>query len=280
MKEIGTQVITDTVKRLYMEASFNVREDFLEAMRWGLEIEESPVGKEVLRDLIRNYELAAERQVPMCQDTGTPVVSVEIGQEVHVVGGGLTDAINEGVRRATKAGYLRASIVGDPLERKNTGDNTPAPIHYDVIPGDEFRIWVGPKGGGSENMGVVKMMKPADGVEGIKQFVWDAIRAAGPNPCPPILVGVGIGGTADQAAWMSKKALYRPIGPENPKPHLAKLEDELVEIANSTGVGPGGFGGRFTAVAVHVETAPCHIASMPVAITILCNAARFACAEL
>jgi fumarate hydratase subunit alpha len=280
MREIATELITDTVARLYKEASFDVRPDFLAAMKQGLAIEESPVGKEVLKDLIRNFELASERQAPMCQDTGTPVIGVEIGQEVHISGGGLTDAINEGVRRATKEGYLRASLVEDPLERKNTGDNTPAPIHYEIVPGDRLSIWVGPKGGGSENMTTVKMLKPADGVDGIKKLLWDAVRSAGSNPCPPILIGVGIGGTADQAAWISKKALYRKLGSGNPKPHLAKLEEELLEIANATGVGPGGFGGRFTAAAVHVEVAPCHIASMPVAIAILCNAARFARAEL
>jgi fumarate hydratase subunit alpha len=276
MREIATALITDTVARLYMEASFHVRRDFLDAVKQGVDTEESPIGKEVLRELIRNYELAGTQEMPVCQDTGTPVLAVEVGQEVHIRGGGLTDAINEGVRRATKEGYLRASLVGDPLERKNTGDNTPAPIHYDIVPGDHLRIWIGPKGGGSENMGAVKLMKPADGVEGIKQFVWDTVRAAGPNPCPPLIVGVGIGGTMDQSAWNSKRAVYRFLGSTNPKPHLAQLEEELLTIVNGTGVGPAGFGGTFTAAAVHIETAPCHIASMPVAITLLCNAARYA----
>ena len=276
MREIAAARVTETVAQLYKDASFHVRRDFLEAMKRGVEIEESPVGKDVLRELIRNYELADTQEVPMCQDTGTPVLGVDLGQDAHIIGGDLTDAINEGVRRATREGYLRASLVGDPLERKNTGDNTPAPVHYDIVPGDQVRIWIAPKGGGSENMGAVKLMKPADGVEGIKQFVWDTVRAAGPNPCPPLIVGVGIGGTMDQAAWNSKRAVYRLLGSKNPKPHLAQLEAELLGIVNGTGVGPAGFGGTFTTAGVHIETAPCHIASMPVAITLLCNAARYA----
>jgi fumarate hydratase subunit alpha len=273
VREVDARTITDTVRKIHLEASFNAPEDFLAAMKEGLSKERSPVGKKVLEELLANYDLAAREQAPMCQDTGTPLVFVEIGQDVHVKGG-LTDAINEGVRQATKEGYLRASIVRNPFKRDNTGDNTPAPIHYDIVPGDKIHVMIAPKGGGSENMGAVKLMKPADGVAGVKKFVWDTVRAAGPNPCPPILVGVAVGGTMDQAALASKRALFRPIGEHNPDPELAKLEEELLEIVNATGVGPGGMGGTFTAAAVNVEALPCHIASMPAAVSILCNACR------
>lgn len=273
MREVDAKSITETVKRIHLEASFNAPEDFLQAIREGLAKERSPVGKKVLEELISNYELAAREQAPMCQDTGTPLVFVEIGQDVHV-NGGLTDSINEGVRQATKEGYLRASIVRNPFKRDNTGDNTPAPIHYDIVPGDKIHIMIAPKGGGSENMGAVKLMKPAEGIEGVKKFVWDTVRAAGSNPCPPIIVGVAIGGTMDQAALASKRALFRPMGQHNPDPELAKLEEDLLQIVNATGVGPGGMGGTFTAAAVNVEILPCHIASMPAAASILCNACR------
>jgi fumarate hydratase subunit alpha len=210
----------------------------------------------------------------MCQDTGFAVVFVELGQDVHIVGGSMNDAINAGVAKGYTEGYLRKSILNHPLERKNTGDNTPAVIYVDVVPGDKLKITVAPKGGGSENMSGVRMLKPSEGVEGVKRFVVDLVKAGGSNPCPPIIVGVGIGGTMDKAAQLAKKSLLRPIGEHNPNPPDALLEEELLKLVNDTGVGPGGLGGRITALAVNVETYPCHIASLPVAVNIQCHATR------
>ena len=227
-----------------------------------------------------NAEVARSEAVPMCQDTGYTVVFLELGQDVHIVGGGLEDAVNEGVRRGYKEGYLRKSIVGHPLERKNTGDNTPAVIHTRIVPGDKLRIIVAPKGGGSENMSAIKMFKPAEGVEGVKKFVVETVQAAGPNPCPPIVVGVGIGGTFEKAALLAKEALLREVGEPSPRPEIAVLEQELLELVNKLGIGPQGLGGSTTALGVHVEIYPAHIASLPVAVNINCHATRHKEAEL
>lgn len=274
MREISVYTITDAVARLCMEANYFLPEDVVTAFERGVKAEESPAGKDVLEQLIENAKIAAEEEVPLCQDTGFAVVFVEMGRNAHIVDGELQEAILEGVRRGYRDGYLRKSIVAHPLQRANTGDNTPAVIHTEIVSGDHLRIVVAPKGGGSENMSAVKMLKPADGVEGVKQFVVETVRAAGPNPCPPLVIGVGIGGTMEKAAILAKKALLRPIGTASAKQYDAELEKELLKMVNNTGVGPGGFGGRVTALAVNVETFPAHIASLPVAVNIQCHAAR------
>mgnify|MGYP000864552413 FL=1 len=256
------------------EANFNLGNDVMEAFKKFQETETSLTGKEILQILIKNAEIAQEEQAPMCQDTGFAVVFVELGQDVRIEGGNLEDAINEGVRQGYVEGYLRKSIVGHPLERKNTGDNTPAVIHTKIVPGDKLRIIVAPKGGGSENMSAIKMLRPADGVEGVKKFVVDTVKAAGPNPCPPVVVGVGIGGTFEKAALLAKEALLREIGSKSKYPDIAKLEEELLEEINKTGIGPQGLGGRTTALAVHIEIFAAHIASLPVAVNLNCHAAR------
>ncbi len=232
------------------------------------------MGREVLDQLVQNAEIARRERMPICQDTGATVVLVEIGQDVHIVGGDLTEAINEGVRRGYEDGYLRKSIVAHPLERKNTGDNTPAMIRYEIVPGESVRIVVAPKGGGSENMSAFKMLTPAEGEAGVKEFVVETVRRAGPNPCPPVVVGVGVGGTFDVCCWLAKKALLRPLGQPNADPTFARLERELLEQINNLGIGPSGLGGRTTALAVHIEWFPCHITSLPVAVNLNCHAAR------
>lgn len=274
MREIEASKITDAVADLCIQANYELGDDVYQALKKGTETEESPAGRGVFCQLVENADIARNEQVPMCQDTGFTVVFVELGQDVHIVGGGLNDAINAGVAKGYAEGYLRKSIVAHPLDRKNTGDNTPAVIYVDVVPGDKLKIIIEPKGGGSENMSGVKMLKPSDGVEGVKKFVVDLVKAAGSNPCPPIIVGVGIGGTMDKAAVLAKKSLLRTIGEHNPNPADAELEKELLRLVNDTGVGPGGLGGRITALAVNVETFPCHIASLPVAVNIQCHAAR------
>lgn len=274
MRDVRTSKITDAIADLCMRACYELGDDIYRAIKDAIEAEVSPAGKDVLRQLVENADIARSEQSPMCQDTGFAVVFVELGQEVHVTGGGLNDAINAGVARGYSEGYLRKSIVGHPLDRKNTGDNTPAVIYVDVVPGDRLKITVVPKGGGSENMSGVKMLTPADGMEGIKKLVVDLVKSAGSNSCPPMIIGVGIGGTMDKAALIAKKALLRPIGQHNPNPSEAKLEAELLKLVNDTGVGPGGLGGRITALAVNIETFPCHIASLPVAVNIQCHAAR------
>jgi len=257
-----------------MSANYELPEDVARALQDGLAREESPTGKDVFGQLIENAQIAREESVPICQDTGFAVIFVRMGQEVHITGGSLADAINEGVRRGYSEGYLRKSIVAHPLERVNTGDNTPAVIHTEIVPGDELRILVAPKGGGSENMSGVRMLKPSDGVQGVKKFVVELVKAAGSNPCPPIIVGVGIGGTMEMAAIMAKRAVLREIGKRSDKPYDAALEEELLKLVNDTGVGPAGLGGRITALAVNVESYPAHIASLPVAVNIQCHAAR------
>ncbi len=275
MKEIHTDQVVETVARLCIESNYYLGEDVLAALRRYREAEISPVGREVLDQILENAEIARNEQMPLCQDCGLTVVFVELGQDVHIVGGSLNEAIAEGVRRGYKEGYLRKSIVEHPFSsRINTRDNTPPVIHTTVVPGDELKIIVAPKGGGSENMSRLAMLKPADGREGVVNFVVEAVRRAGANPCPPIIVGVGIGGSAEKAMWLAKHSLLREVGQPNPDPEVAELEAELLDRINRIGIGPQGLGGLTTALAVHVETFPCHIASLPVAVNIQCHSAR------
>ncbi|MFV9511189.1 fumarate hydratase [Tepidibacillus sp. LV47] len=274
MREIHVDQIIDAVAQMVQEANYDLGRDVENAIRSALSTEESQTGKDVLNQLLQNYDIARTERVPICQDTGFAVFIVELGQDVHIVGGNLNDAINEGVRRGYRDGYLRKSIVGHPLERKNTGDNTPAVIHVEIVDGDQIKIHMAAKGGGSENMSFVKMMKPSDGVEGVKEFIIDCVRQAGPNPCPPIVVGVGIGGTFEKAAYLAKKSLFREVGKRSHLEDIARLEEELLEKINKLGIGPQGLGGRTTALDVHIEIYPAHIASLPVAVNINCHASR------
>jgi fumarate hydratase subunit alpha len=280
MREIETSRIAEEVARLCMEANFELEDDVQKALEKAYETEESPAGKEVLRQIIENSGIARSERIPMCQDTGLAVIFVEIGQDVHITGGDFEGAINEGVAKGYTEGYLRKSALADPVRGGNTGDNTPAVIHTTIVPGDTLKLWVVPKGGGSENMSRIAMMKPADGVEGIKKFVVENVKAASGNPCPPIIVGVGIGGTFERCAQLAKRALLREIGSTHPDEFYAALEAELLEMVNDTGVGPMGLGGRTTALAVHIEVAPRHIASFPVSMNINCHAARHKYIEL
>jgi len=273
MREIPVSEVTETVARLCIEANTDLGTDVEEAFRRMKETEESPTGKEVLDLLLENARIAREERMPICQDTGLAVVFLDVGQDVHFTGGSLEDAIHEGVRQGYEKGYLRKSTC-HPFTRKNLGDNTPAIIHTRIVPGDRVRIIVEPKGGGSENMSRVVMLAPAEGIEGIKAYILQRVRESGSNPCPPIVVGVGIGGTFERAAFLAKKATLRPIGTKNPDPELDALERELLEKINRIGIGPGGLGGRTTALAVHIEMMPCHIASLPLAVNIQCHAGR------
>jgi len=273
MREINTSQITTALRDLCIKANTHLGEDVLAAFRKAIELEVSPTGKDILEKLVENARIAREEEIPICQDTGFAVVFVELGQEVHLVGGDLKEAVNEGVRQGYQEGYLRKSIC-HPFTRKNTGDNTPAVIHIDIVPGDRVRLIVAPKGGGSENMSRVTMLTPAVGMEGVKDFVVQRVRESGANPCPPTIVGVGIGGTFETAALLAKKALLRPLGSQNPNTELASLEDELYEKINALGIGPQGLGGRITSLAVHVAMMESHIASLPVAVNIQCHAAR------
>ena len=274
MREIDVTQITAAIAKMCLDANFNLGEDVLTSIQGALQAEPSPTGRNALEQVLVNAEIARDEQVPMCQDTGSAVVFVELGQDVHLVGGDLYVAINEGVRQGYVDGYLRKSIVADPLNRVNTKDNTPAIIHLELVPGDRVKLVVAPKGGGSENMSAVKMLKPADGVKGVADFVVDTISKAGSNPCPPVVVGVGIGGTFEKVAYLAKKALLRKIGVPNADPFYADLERDLLEKINKLGIGPQGYGGRTTALAVHIETYPAHIASLPAAVNINCHAAR------
>lgn len=274
MREIDVKTITAAVRDLCIKANIYLGEDVKEAFFKAKEREASPIGREVLQQLIQNAEIAEKEGMPICQDTGMTVVFVELGQNAALCGGNITEAIHEGVRQGYREGYLRKSVVEDPLLRKNTGDNTPAVIYYDIVPGDQIKITVAPKGFGSENMSRIKMLKPSDGVRGVIDFVVDTVSEAGSNPCPPIVVGVGIGGTMDKAALMAKKALTRKIGSQHSVEHLRKLEETLLEKINGLGIGPQGLGGSTTALAVHVETFPTHIAGLPVAVNINCHATR------
>jgi fumarate hydratase subunit alpha len=274
MREIQASDITETVSRLCKEANFMLGEDVYAAIESGIAREESPIGREILGELLENAQIARTERVPMCQDTGFAVVFLEIGQDVHIAGGYLEDAVNAGVAQGYDEGFLRKSIVRHPLDRVNTGDNTPAVIHTRVVPGEKIRIVVAPKGGGSENMSAVRMLKPSDGMDGVADFVLETVKKAGPNPCPPIIVGVGMGGTMEIAAFLAKKSLLREVGSRNRNPEDAELESKLLHMINKTGIGPAGLGGRVTALAVNIEAYPCHIASLPVAVNIQCHAAR------
>ncbi len=280
MREISSDIITQTIAQMCIEANHHLTPDMEAALINAGESEISPLGKQVLSQLRENLKIADEDMIPICQDTGMAVVFVEMGQEVHITGASLSDAINEGVRKGYTEGYLRKSVVGDPLERVNTGDNTPAVIHYDIVPGDSFKLTVAPKGFGSENMSRVFMLKPAEGIEGVKNAVLTAVNDAGPNACPPMVVGVGIGGTFEKAAIMAKRALLRPAGEHSEIPYVSNLEKELLEKINKSGIGPGGLGGRMTALAVNILTYPTHIAGLPVAINICCHVNRHSVREL
>ena len=274
MRELDVSVLRDTVARLCIEANTCLPEDVKRAIRDFQEKEEWAIARGVLDKIVENFHIAEEENVPICQDTGMACIFLEVGQEVHFVGGNLYDAVNEGVRRGYTEGYLRKSVVADPIRRGNTGDNTPAMIHTDIVPGDRVKITVGPKGFGSENMSAIKMLKPSDGLEGVKKFILDTVEAAGPNPCPPMVVGVGIGGTFEKAAFLAKKALMRPLDVRNPDPYYAELEAELLERINALGIGPQGFGGLTTALGLNIEVLPTHIAGLPCAVNIGCHATR------
>jgi len=275
MREIDASEITRTVARLFIEANYSLTPDVLEAIKRAVRTEESPVAREVLEQIIKNSGIAAEGQIPLCQDCGAAVVFLELGQEVHVVGGDLNMAINNGVKAAYDEGYLRKSMVNKPFSaRINTRNNTPAIIYTDIVAGDKIKITVAPKGGGAENMSRLRMLNPADSRQGIVDLVVKVVDEAGSNPCPPIIVGVGIGGTAEQTMLLAKKSLLRKVGQHNPDPEYAELEKELLEKINGLGIGPMGYGGRTTALAVNVEVFPAHLASMPVAVNFNCHSSR------
>ena len=273
MREISAQKVTEVVRKLCINANCYLPQDVKTRIEDCHAAEPWPQAKEILERIIENYQLAADGDRPICQDTGLACVFVKMGQEVHV-DGDLTEAIHEGVRQGYTDGYLRKSVVRDPLDRVNTGDNTPAMIYYDIVPGDKLEITVAPKGAGSENMSQIKMLKPSDGLQGVKDFVLWAVENAGPNPCPPIVVGVGVGGTFDKAAFLAKKALTRDLDQHNPDPFWADLEKELLEKINELGIGPQGLGGKTTALSVNIEQMPTHIAALPVAVNINCHVAR------
>lgn len=274
MRTIDVSEITENIKEMCMEANHHLSKDMDVAMKKAAETEESPLGKQILLQLQENLQIAAEDRIPICQDTGMAVIFIEIGQDVHFVGGILEDAINEGVRQGYKEGYLRKSVVGDPIIRENTKDNTPAIVHYSIVKGDKVKIKVAPKGFGSENMSRVFMLKPADGIEGVKNAILTAVRDAGPNACPPMVVGVGIGGTFEKCALMAKEALTREAGTHSDIPWAKELEEEMLDKINKLGIGPGGLGGTTTALAVNVNTYPTHIAGLPVGINICCHVNR------
>lgn len=276
MKEINTDKITKAVKKLCIDANYYLSDDIKDRLKEAEEKETWPAAKDILNKIMINSHIAESEKMPMCQDTGMTCVFAQIGQDVHITGGSIEDAINEGVRQGYTEGYLRKSVVKDPLDRVNTNDNTPAIIYYNIVPGDKLKITVAPKGFGSENMSQIKMLKPADGLQGVKDFIIKVVKEAGPNPCPPMVIGVGIGGTFDKAANLAKKALIRPTAKRNSNPYYAALEKELLEKINSLGIGPQGFGGRTTALAVNIETYPTHIAGLPVAVNINCHATRHA----
>ena len=274
MREIHISEIISTVRDLCIESNYYLSSDVKESLCKAKEDETWPLAENVLDQLILNSNIAKKEDMPICQDTGMACVFVEIGQEVHIVGGLLQDAINEGVRRGYDEGFLRKSVVKDPIDRVNTKDNTPAIIYYDIVSGDKIKITVAPKGFGSENMSRIKMLKPSDGLQGVKDFIIETVKLAGPNPCPPIVVGVGIGGTFDKAAYLAKKALIRPLNKRNDEKFYSDLEEELLETINKLGIGPQGFGGKTTALGLNIETYPTHIAGLPVAVNINCHATR------
>lgn len=276
MRTIKVAEITRNIREMCIEANHFLSKDMEQAMKRAAEEEKAPLGRQILSQLQDNLKIAGEDMIPICQDTGMTVVFLEVGQEVHFEGGGVTDAINEGVRQGYVEGYLRKSVVKDPLIRENTKDNTPAVIHYDVVPGDQVKITVAPKGFGSENMSRVFMLKPADGIEGVKQAILTAVKDAGPNACPPMVVGVGIGGTFEKCALMAKHALTRSMEERSEIPYIRELEEEMLLRINQSGIGPGGLGGTTTALAVNIETYPTHIAGLPVAVNICCHVNRHA----
>lgn len=281
IRQIKAETVTETVKQLFIDCNYFIGKDIMTALEKARENEKSKVGKSVLTQIIENDKLAAKEEVPLCQDTGMAILFVEYGDKVVIEDGSFEDAVNEGVRQAYKDGYLRKSVVNDPVfDRLNTKDNTPAIIHTRIVKGDKIKITAGGKGFGSENMSAIKMLTPSYGIEGVKKFILDTVRTAGPNPCPPIVVGVGIGGTFERCAQLAKKATFRAIDTHNADERYAKLEDELLESINKMGFGPAGLGGTTTAIGVNIETSPTHIAGMPVAVNICCHAARHASAEI
>lgn len=280
MRTIEVAEITRNIKEMCIEANHFLSQDMDEAMKRAAEEEKAPLGRQILGQLQDNLKIAGEDMIPICQDTGMTVVFLEVGQEVHFEGGNLAEAVNEGVRQGYVEGYLRKSVVKDPLIRENTKDNTPAVIHYDIVPGDHLKITVAPKGFGSENMSRVFMLKPADGIEGVKQAIMTAVKDAGPNACPPMVVGVGIGGTFEKCALMAKRALTRSLDEHSSVPYVRDLEEEMLEQINKTGIGPGGLGGTTTALAVNIDTYPTHIAGLPVAVNICCHVNRHVIREL
>ena len=280
MREIDVGIVRRTVARLCIEANTVLPEDVRTALAAAAETEESPYGRAVLAELVENADLARRTGMAMCQDTGMAVVFLTVGQDVRFTGGSLAEAVDAGVADGYREGFLRASVVSDPLLRQNTGDNTPAVLHVEIVPGDGAEIVVAPKGFGSENMSALRLFSPSEGVEGVKRFVLDTVSAAGPNPCPPVVIGVGLGGTMEKAALLAKRALLQPVGSRNPAPHLAALEAELLEAVNRLGIGPAGLGGRTTALALRIESYPTHIASLPGAVNMGCHATRHAAATL
>ena len=276
MRTVNVDKVTEAVREMCINANYFLSPDMQKKLKEAAEQEESPLGKQILCQLQENLQIAGEDQIPICQDTGMAVIFLEIGQEVYFEGGDLTEAVNEGVRRGYAEGYLRKSVVGDPLIRENTKDNTPAVIHYEIVPGDQVKITVAPKGFGSENMSRIFMLKPADGPEGVKEAILSAVREAGPNACPPVIVGVGIGGTFEKSALMAKKALTRPADQRAEIPWIRDMEEELLKKINGLGIGPGGLGGRVTALAVNINTYATHIAGLPVAVNMCCHVNRHA----
>ena len=274
MREVNVSIITDNIKEMCIEANHFLTDDMKNVFENAVKNEESALGKQVLGQLEENLKVAGEDMIPICQDTGMAVVFINVGQDVHLTGGDITDAINEGVRRGYVEGYLRKSVVKDPIYRENTKDNTPAVIHFNIVPGDKVDITVAPKGFGSENMSRVFMLKPADGIEGVKEAILTAVKDAGPNACPPMVVGVGIGGTFEKCAYLAKKALTRDLNEESPVDYVRNLEKEMLEKINKLGIGPGGLGGTQTALAINIETYPTHIAGLPIAVNICCHVNR------
>ncbi len=280
MREISVNELSLVIERLCIEANTYLPEDVKCAIHTCRACEDSTIAQGVLDNIIENYEIADRENVPICQDTGMACVFLEIGQDVHLVDGDLAAAVDEGVRRGYEKGYLRKSVVGDPVRRGNTGDNTPAMLYTEIVPGDKIHVTIAPKGFGSENMSAIRMFKPSAGIEGIKDFILETVEAAGPNPCPPMVIGVGIGGTFDKAALLAKKALLRPLNTSHPDPYYADLEKEMLEKVNQLGIGPQGFGGKTTALGLNIETLPTHIAGMPCAININCHVTRHKSAEI
>lgn len=274
MRTINAEEITKNIKEMCMQVNIDLSDDVKEAVLLAKEKEESPIGRQILGQLEENMQIAKSEQIPICQDTGMTVVFLKIGQDVHIEGGYVEDAVNEGIRQGYKEGYLRKSVVGDPIIRENTKDNTPGIIHYEIVPGDKLEITVAPKGFGSENMSRIFMLKPADGIEGVKQAIVQTVKEAGPNACPPMVIGVGIGGTFEKCALLAKKALTRDLNICSSVPYVKELEEEMLEKVNNLGIGPGGLGGRITAIGLNIETYPTHIAGLPVAVNICCHVNR------